>query len=142
MKMIIEGVAYDTQTATSIAGGSHDHELSQAWWTLYRTSQGAYFEVVAGHDGVVENFNPLTNRQARRFLEINANHLVEQHFGPMPEARPLRFTRKTIVAATKLLERMTHAEFSEFLLELAPDQKNHGSRSDRALWRLRGGSIR
>jgi hypothetical protein len=121
MKMIIESVAYDTETATNLASGSHDHELSQAWWTLYRTSQGAYFEVVAGHDGVVESFNPLTNRQARRFLEINANHLVEQYFGPMPEARPLRFSRKTVIAATKLLERMTHAEFSEFLLELAHD---------------------
>jgi len=121
MKVIIEGVAYNTETATSIATGSHNSDFSQAWWTLYRTSQGAYFEVVAGHDGVLESVNPLSNRQARRFLEINANHLVEAHFGTMPEARPLKYSRRTLVAAVKLLERMTHAQFSEFLLELAPD---------------------
>ena len=69
MKRIIEGVAYDADTATEIATGSHDHEMSQAWWTLYRTVHGAYFEVVAGHDGVVEGFVPLTDKQARKFLK-------------------------------------------------------------------------
>jgi hypothetical protein len=121
MKRIIEGVAYDTDTATSIASGSHNHELSDAHWTLYKTRHGAFFEVVAGHDGVVEGFYPLTNKQAGKFVEVNANHLVEAYFGSMPEARPLRFSRKTLIAAIKVLERMTHAEFSEYMLELSPD---------------------
>jgi hypothetical protein len=120
MKRIIEGVAYDTDTATEIASGNHGHELSDAHWTLYKTRHGAFFEVVAGHDGVAEGFYRLTNKEAREFLELNANHLVEVHFGAMPEARPLRFSRKTLIAAIKVMERMTHAEFSEFMLELSP----------------------
>jgi hypothetical protein len=86
MRRIIEGVAYDTETATLVARGDHGHEMSQAWWSLYRTRAGTFFEVVAGHDGVVEAFNPLTDKQARRFLEVNANHLVEQYFGQSPAA--------------------------------------------------------
>src|SRR5665213_819048 len=120
MKRIIEGVAYDTDTATEIAFGDHGHEMSQAWWRLYRTTHGAYFEVVADHDGVVEGFFPLTDKEAREFLERNANSKVEEHFGPMPEARPLQFSRGTIIAAVKVMERMTQAAFTEFLLELGP----------------------
>lgn len=121
MKRIIEGVAYDTDTATRIASGSHNHELSDAHWTLYKTKHGAFFEVVAGHDGVIEGFYPLTNKQARKFVEVNANHLFEENFGTMPEARPLRFSRKTLVAAIKVLEKMSHAQFTEYMLELSPD---------------------
>lgn len=68
MKRIIQGVRYDTETATEIASGDHGDDSSQAWWRLYRTnSGGTFFEVVAGHGGVVEDFNPLTDEQARHF---------------------------------------------------------------------------
>jgi hypothetical protein len=50
--------------------------MSQAWWTLYRINQGAFFDVVAGHDGVVEEFNPLADVEARRFVEVNANRAL------------------------------------------------------------------
>ncbi|MDR3526906.1 MAG: hypothetical protein P4L57_06465 [Rhizomicrobium sp.] len=121
MRTIIEGVAYDTETAAFIARGDHGDERSQAWWSLYRTREGAFFEVVAGHDGVIEEIQPLSNKQARAFLERNANSLVEKYFGLMPEARPLRFSRRTVVAAVKMLEKMNQADLSEFLLELGPD---------------------
>lgn len=81
MRWVIGGVAYDTDTATFIARGDHGHELSTAWWSLYRTRRGAFFEVVAGHDGVIEEVNPLTDEQARGFLETNASYLVEKYFG-------------------------------------------------------------
>lgn len=136
MKKIIQGMNYDTDTATFIARGSHDHELSQAWWALYRTPHGVFFEVVADHEGVVNEFRPLADAQARAFLETNANHLVENYFGPMPDASPLRFSRRTIIGAVELMEGVikTHAELTRFLLKLDADlarQCDAGSMSDR-----------
>lgn len=43
MKKIIGGVAYDTDTADLLVRSDHGHEMSQAWWALYRTSLGAFF---------------------------------------------------------------------------------------------------
>ena len=71
MRRIISGMAYDTDTATFIARGDYDHPLSAAWWSLYRTRNGAFFEVYAGHDGVVEDIGAssaalrLTQRRLR-----------------------------------------------------------------------------
>jgi hypothetical protein len=127
MKRIIDGKAYDTDTAELIARGDHDHELSQASWSLYRTRNGAFFEVYAGHDGVVESFTPFTDVQARKFLETNANHLVEEYFGPVPEAgAPTaryqeRFSRRTVLAAIDVLAKLTQAQMTRFLLELGPE---------------------
>jgi hypothetical protein len=127
MKRIINGQSYDTETAELIASGDHDHEASQAWWSLYRNRNGALFEVYAGHDGVVDSFTPKTDAEARKFVEIHANHLVERYFGPVPEAKPLepprqhRFSRRTVMAAIEMLERLTHAQLTRFLLELGPE---------------------
>src|SRR5580658_1401363 len=131
MKRIIEGVIYDTETAAEVASGDHGHEASLAWWTLYRTRHGAFFEVVAGHDGVIEKFNPLTDKQARRFLEVNANHLVEKYFGPMPEAHSMRFSRRTVIAAIETMESLTDAALTRFLLKLGSDLASKvGGRGD------------
>ncbi len=126
MRRIIGGKAYDTDSAERVASGSHDHELSDARWSLYRTSAGAWFEVVAGHNGVVEEFQPLTDGEARRWLERNANRLVERYFGEAPEAsaadhKGLRFSRRTFVAAIGVLECLTQATLTRFLYELGPD---------------------
>ena len=75
----------------------------------------------AGHDGVVEAFRPLTESEARRFVEVNENGSVEAHFGAAPEARALPFARKTIVAASKVMARIFHGDLSEFLIELGPE---------------------
>ena len=126
MRRIIDGKAHDTETATEVASGSNDHELSDASWSLYRTAAGAWFEVAAGHDGVVEEFQPLTDGAARRWLERHANKLVEKYFGQAPEAssadhKGLRFSRRTLVAAIGVLECLTHASLSRFLYDLGPD---------------------
>jgi len=121
MKKIIGGMSYDTENAEVLASGDHGHEMSQAWWRLYRTKQGAFFEVAADHDGVVETFRPVSPSEARDYVERHANHLVEQYFGPVPEAGPNRFARRTILAAIAVLERLTQAQFTRFLYELGPD---------------------
>jgi hypothetical protein len=120
MRWIIGGVAYDTDTATFIARGDHGHELSQASWTLYRNRRGVFFEVVAGHDGAVEEVNPLTDEQARRFLEVNSSDLLEKYFGPAPDAGPARFSRRTVIAAIQLMASFNHAELTLFLQKLGP----------------------
>jgi hypothetical protein len=129
VKRIIEGKAYDTETATLVATADHGDERSQAWWSLYRTRDGAFFEVVADHDGVLEGFYPLTDKQAQAFLEANANDLVEHHFGPMPELgasrRESRFSRRTIIAAIEAMDTMTQASLTRFILTLGADFSQH-----------------
>lgn len=114
-------MAYDTDTAECLTRSDNEHELSQAWLSLYRTRQGAFFEVGADHDGVVDTFRPVSKEEARRHLERYANHQVERYFGPVPEAGPKRFSRRTVFAAIQVLNRLTHAEFTRFLFELGPD---------------------
>jgi hypothetical protein len=125
MRRIISGTAYDTDAAELVARGDHDHELSQASWSLYRNRNGAFFEVYAGHDGVVESFTPLTPLEAKKFLEANANHLVEKFFGPAPEAGAprysRRFSRRTVMAAVDMLRRPDDG----FMRRLRPGQGHH-----------------
>lgn len=140
MKRIIAGLAYDTDTATLVHTGSHDHEASGAWWSLYRNPSGVFFEVAAGHDGVVESWIPLTDAQAQAWLERHANHLVEQYFGEIPEAQPrqsdLRFSRRTVIAAIEVIEHTldSHAKMTRFFLKLGSDLSTRcdgGSLADR-----------
>lgn len=123
MRKIINGVAYDTDTAAELARGDHGHESSQAFWALYKKPDGTYFEITAEHDGVVDGFRPLTDRQARAFLEATANHLVEEHFGPAPEADPVRFSRPTRNAAIEVLEdsNRSHSSLTRLFLKLGPE---------------------
>ncbi len=120
MRKIIDGILYDTETATELARGDHNHELSQAWWALFQTRHGAFFEVATGHDGVFDELTPFTHAQALRFMEVNANHLVEKYFGSMQEPRPERFSRRTVIAAIDLLEKLTQADVTAFFLLLGP----------------------
>ncbi|MER9712736.1 hypothetical protein NKJ13_21070 [Mesorhizobium sp. M0174] len=136
MRKMIRGLTYDTETADEIATGSHGHEMSDAWWRLYRTPSGVFFEVAADHDGVVTEFSPLTDLQARRFLEVNANSLVERYFGPLPEAVRSLFSRRAIIAAIDVLEiGLTQAEISSLFTEFGPEiydeLTNNGSAKSR-----------
>lgn len=86
MRRIIEGTAYDTETGElikSIQGHSEDEVA-----TLYRTRNGAFFllaqYVTFGYRAATEII-PLADEQAQKWLEDNANELVEQYFGEMPE---------------------------------------------------------
>ena len=85
MKRIIDGKTYNTDTATLVAQSGEVHWQSSAWWALYQTRHGAFFRIIADHNGEEQEFRPLTDAEAQAFLEKHANHLVEEYFGPMPE---------------------------------------------------------
>ena len=127
MRKVINGVAYDTETAELVARVDHGHESSQAWWALHRNQAGVFFEVVADHDGVVDGCYPLSSRQAQQWLERHANHLVEIYFGPMPEAEPntigQKFSRRTILAAVDVMEGagFSNAELTRCFLKWGPE---------------------
>lgn len=110
MRRIIGGVAYDTEKSELVATDSHGEDApSSAWWSLYKARSGAWFEVAADHDGVIDSVTALSPEEAQAWLERNANHLVEQHFGVMPELEPNRtgqgiteITRRNILDAMAL----------------------------------------
>ena len=99
MRRIIGGTAYDTETGDFIV---EVHEADEWVHRLYRTRNGAYFLYHAGSEPVfwdqprngdqpdtyksVESITPLLNEEAAKWLERNANGLVERYFGEMPEA--------------------------------------------------------
>jgi hypothetical protein len=127
VKKIINGKSYDTDTATLVAYCDHGHELSQAWWALYRTNQDAFFKVMADHDGSLQDFRPLTDQQAYAFMEVHANHLIEKYFGPMPEASKtkVQYSRRTVIAAIDLLEsQYSQAKITALLTDFGPDVYN------------------
>jgi hypothetical protein len=94
MRRIRSGTAYDTETGDFIVevGGNETDEWIHR---LYRTRNGAYFLYEAGPEPVweqpdiydsVERITPLSTEEAAKWLEQNANGLVEKYFGEMPEA--------------------------------------------------------
>jgi predicted DNA binding CopG/RHH family protein len=85
VKRIIDGVTYDTDTATQVFSDVSDNPFSLGYWGMFQTRHGAFFKVVCGHDGETYTFTPLTDDDARKLLERHANHLVEQYFGQFPE---------------------------------------------------------
>src|ERR1700733_13678747 len=99
MRVVRDGIAYDTDKATNLVGGDNS-EWSQAWWGLYRTPTGGFFKMVVDHDG--ETFlecKTVTEAEARMCLEQHANHLVEKYFGPMPEPGSPQLQRPAVIAA-------------------------------------------
>lgn len=106
MKRIIDGVTYNTDTATRIADGGS--ETSFAGWELYQTRHGAFFMVTTDHDGESMKIEPYTDRAAQAFLEKNAKHLVEQVFGTFPEAGAAE-RRLTIRVPGSLADRLEAA---------------------------------
>ena len=60
---------------------------SQAYWSLFQTQGGAFFEVSSDHDGAPNPIRPLTRADAKRWLQSYAPRLVEKYFGEAPEAR-------------------------------------------------------
>lgn len=84
MKRIIDGKTYNIDTATRLAGGADENSF--AWWGLYRTRHDAFFTVTIDHDGETNRWEPLTDEGALNALQNHAPHLVEECFGPFPEA--------------------------------------------------------
>lgn len=123
MRRTINGIVYDTDTATQIAHGDHDHPSSNAFWALYKKENGSFFELVVDHDGVPEGIFPLSKRQARVWLERHANHLVEEHFGPGSEIASPRFSRASRMAAIDVLALAftTYSTQKSLMLKLGAD---------------------
>lgn len=86
MKRIIDGKTYNTDTATRVAEGGPPDPSDLAGWELYQTRHGAFFMVTVDHDGEDMRIKPYGDDEAQKFLEKHANHVLEEVFGPFPEA--------------------------------------------------------
>ena len=89
MRRIIDGTAYDTETAALIKNvQGHPDVAPEQSITLYQTRNGAFFlwarYLTPGYNVAVE-IVPLADDKAQQWLEDHANELVEQYFGSMPE---------------------------------------------------------
>lgn len=89
VRRIFDGTAYDTDTAELIVErGGHEHTPENVG-RLYRTRNGAYFlwaQYLTPGYRVAKDITPFSDEQAKKWLEANANELVEKYFGRMPEA--------------------------------------------------------
>lgn len=119
MRIVLDGIAYNTDTATKIIGGSNPH--SDAWWGLYRAQTGGFFKIVVDHHGDLQECRLLSAVEARASLEKSANHLVEEYFGSMPEPSSTRFSRRTVIAAIDvIIGARSQAAITSFLIDLGP----------------------
>ena len=50
-------------------GSPGEDAPSSAWWSLYKARSGAWFEVAADHDGVVDSVTALSPEEAQAGLE-------------------------------------------------------------------------
>jgi hypothetical protein len=94
MRRIINGTAYDTETAERIKERPLSEEETSI---LYRNRHGEFFLYLAvyewyfDHDRqqeeayIKEALVPYTKERAQEWLEEHGNELVEQYFGEMPE---------------------------------------------------------
>jgi len=110
MKKIIDGKAYNTETATEVVLVSADSADSGAWLRLYQTRHGAFFKIVVGHDGeTFQEFRPVTDEEALEIVqEHGAPSLVDQYFGPFPEGGAAE-RRMTVRIPENLAERIEQA---------------------------------
>src|ERR1700719_2456956 len=84
MKRIIDGQAYNTETATEILFDGPDDGLSNAWWGLYQTRGGAFFKVAVNHDGEeVLSFGPVRDEDAANLVAKYKPALMDKYFGGM-----------------------------------------------------------
>jgi hypothetical protein len=114
MKKIVDGKAYNTETATKVVGGDNA-QYSDAWWGLYQTRHGAFFEVIVEHDGeTIQKFGPVTDDEALDTLQKHAPRLVDQYFGPFPEGGAAE-RRMTIRVPENLAERIERAAAAKSL---------------------------
>jgi len=116
MRKIIDGTAYDTETAALIkTTHGHPEIAPEEVATLYQTRNGAFFlwsqYVTPSYDVAVGIF-PLTDGKAQKWLEDHANELVEQYFGEMPEggAAERRLTLRIPNSLAKSLEAIAQSK--------------------------------
>jgi hypothetical protein len=70
MRTQCNGYFCDTDTAKLVAldSGDVDPEWSNAGWHLYRTPDGAYFQVVYGHEGEEISFRTVWSNEANDLM--------------------------------------------------------------------------
>jgi predicted HicB family RNase H-like nuclease len=113
MRKIFGGTAYDTDTGELIVevGTIEDYELAR----LYRTRNGHFFiwwrYLTPNYENVFD-LRPLDDDKARKWMEDNANHLVEKYFGEMQEggAAERRFTLRLPNNLAKRLDRLAEGQ--------------------------------
>ena len=112
MKRIIDGVTYNTDTATRVATGGPSDPNDLAGWEMYQTRHGAFFMVLTDHDGEDMRIRPYDDADAQAFLEKHANEVVEAVFGQFPEAGSAerRLTIRVPVNLAVRMETIAHAK--------------------------------
>lgn len=90
VKRVINGKAYNTDTATRIADNLHTvpGDLPEIAEVLYETKHGAYFLLWCNTLLECEHIKPLSDAEAQTWCE-NTNQegdIVERAFGKFPEA--------------------------------------------------------
>ena len=100
MKKVIDGVLYNTETATEIASDSYSNPSDFNHWeeVLYRTKKGSWFLLGSGGpssrysvsidtnswSGSNDNIAPLEPREAMQWLERAEEHdLILEHFADL-----------------------------------------------------------
>ena len=102
MKKVIDGKTYNTETAECLANwwnGCSTADFGYCLENLYRTKKGTYF--IAGEGGAMskyaqscghnsvcggEGITPLSEFEAREWVEVHANNKYEEIFGECEEA--------------------------------------------------------
>lgn len=102
MKKVIDGKTYNTATAEHLANwwnGCSSTDFGYCIEDLYRTKKGTYF--IAGEGGAMskyaqscgynsvcggEDITPLSEFEAREWVEVHANNKYEDIFGECEEA--------------------------------------------------------
>ncbi|MGZ8928512.1 MAG: hypothetical protein ACXW04_12410 [Methylobacter sp.] len=102
VKKIINGKAYNTATSVLVCHTKGENEaINILGWglyypgeeELYRNRYGAFFILKRDmhknyHDdyGFENEIKPLTNEEAKKWMELNCQEFIEDYFGDIPEA--------------------------------------------------------
>lgn len=91
VKRVINGKAYNTDTATRIDDNlhtAHPGDVPEVAKILYRTKHATFFLVISNQYIERDDIKPLSEEEARKWCENNNTDLdvMERHFGEFPEA--------------------------------------------------------
>jgi hypothetical protein len=109
MRRVIDGTAYDTETAEKIRQVGFNDAFPDEGEVLYRTRNGAFFlwaQYVTPGYNVAVDIIPLSEEKTQRWMEQYANELVEKYFGEMPEGGAAE-RRMTLRLPNNLATRLT-----------------------------------
>jgi hypothetical protein len=115
IKRVIDGKAYNTETATFLWDNSTPNEMPVIAESMYQTKHGAFF-LVQEHMGLgYEDIKPmLSETEAQKWLEDHRADLdvMERAFHPFPEAGAAE-SRTTLRLPAALYQRVVAAADAE-----------------------------